>query len=81
MKRFATTLIAALALTLALAGTASAKIAAPGTIGETNCQGQTTAFMAQKFANIGEPGLANTSSAFGRTVPQEIDWIYNRCNP
>ena len=81
MKRFVPTVIAALALTLALAGTASAKVSAPGTIGAANCQGQTTAFMAQKFAGVGKPGLANTASEFGRTVPQEVDWIVNRCNP
>ncbi len=81
MKRIVLTLIAPLALTLALAGTALAEIAAPGTIGEPNCQGQTTAFMAQKFAAIGEPGLVNTASEFGRSVLEEQVWIVNRCNP
>ena len=76
MKRFVPSVIAALALTLALAGTASALVSAPGTIGEPNCQGQTTAFMAQKFAT----GLATTSSEFGRTVPEEVDWIVDRCD-
>ena len=81
MKRCIPTLVAALALTLAIAGTASANPPPPGTPGEPNCQGHTTAFMSQRFANIGEPGLANTASKFDRTVKEEIEWIYTRCNP
>jgi len=77
MRRFVLAPVAALALTLSISGAASADVATPGTIGETNCQGQTTAFMAQKFGT----GLATTSAAFGRTVLEEVEWIYNRCNP
>ena len=78
MRRFVLTLVAALALTLSIAGAASANVAAPGTIGETNCQGQTTAFMAQKYGT----GLATTAErSGGRTVLEEVEWIYNRCNP
>lgn len=77
MKRLILSVAATLVLTLTFAGPASADVSAPGTIGEPNCQGQTTAFMAQKF----DTGLATTASEFDRTVAEEVDWIYNRCNP
>jgi len=82
MRRFALTPVAALAFTLAVAGTASATPASPGPRDATNCVGQTSSFMAQRFAGSGNPGLAYTSSAFGRTVKEEAEWIRDfRCNP
>ena len=80
MKRFILMLVAALALTLAVAGTASATPTSPGPPDATNCVGQTASFMAQKFADSGEPGLAKTASVFDRTAKAEMEWIRDvRC--
>jgi len=82
MKRLILTLAATLALTLPMVGAASATPTSPGPRDATNCVGQTTSFMAQKFADSGEPGLANTASKYGRTVKEEEVWIRDvRCNP
>jgi hypothetical protein len=81
MKRLILTLLVALALTLAIPGAASATPTSPGPPTATNCVGQTTSFMAQKFADSGEPGLANTASEFSRTVKEEAEWIRDvRCS-
>ena len=84
MRRCVLSLVAALVLSLAIAGTASATPTSPGPRDATNCVGQTSSFMAQKFAGIGEPGLAYTSanSTPSRTVQEEATWIREvRCNP
>lgn len=81
-RRFVLTPVAALALTLAVAGTASATPTSPGPRDATNCVGQTSSYMAQKFAGSGDPGLAYTASHYNRTVQEEAEWIRDvRCNP
>ncbi len=67
MKRFVLTLVAALALTLSLAGTASADQPTPGTPGDTNCKGQSTAWMAQR--DLGDkPGIGNHAEFLNLSV-------------
>jgi hypothetical protein len=71
MKRFVPTLVAALALTLSLAGTASsADHSAPGDPDDNNCRGQTAAFMAQRFHNPVDdaPGIGNDAEHIGLSV-------------
>jgi len=70
MKRFGLTLVAALALTLSLAGTASASHLVKGTPGETNCKGLSTAWMSERDIAGSLPGLGNHARHFGITVTQ-----------
>jgi hypothetical protein len=70
MKRFVLTLVAALALTLSLAGSALASHLVPGTPGETDCKGLSTAWMAERDIPGSLPGLGNHASHLGLTVPE-----------
>lgn len=70
MKRFALTLAAALALTLSLAGTASASHLVKGTLGEPNCKGLSTAWMSERDIPGSLPGLGNHARHLGFTVTE-----------
>jgi len=68
MKRFVLTLVAALALSLSIAGAASADQSTPGIPRETNCKGQSTAWMAQRDLGDSLPGLGNHARFLGLSV-------------
>ena len=81
MKRFVLTLVAALALMLALAGTASASHLVPGTPGEPNCKGQSTAWMAERDLGDSLPGLGNHAEFLGLSVTKLQERISTKlCN-
>lgn len=61
-----------LASVTAAGGTALAadNHAAPGTPGDANCKGQTTAYLAQVLKDAGAPGIGGVASLTGLTVKE-----------
>jgi hypothetical protein len=93
MKRAVLTLVAALALGLSVVGGVSAasdKHLEPGTPGTANCQGQTTAYLAQAAKNglidpdLGVepgPGIGNLAKAAELSVKEAKAVAEAFCNP
>ncbi|MCC6418905.1 MAG: hypothetical protein IT429_11775 [Gemmataceae bacterium] len=60
---------------------ASDNHAAPGTPGDKNCVGQTTAYLAQVGTTAGIHGIGGIADASGLTVQEVKDIIRAYCNP
>lgn len=83
MKRLLITAVVALALMLSVGGSAmAADHSVPGTPGTANCQGQTTAYLAQAAKNgliVSAPGLGNLADTTGLSVQQIHDIVAAYC--
>jgi hypothetical protein len=81
MKRYILTLVAALTIGLAMLGSASAADhSALGTPGDSNCHGQSTAFIAQLGQSVDIHGVGNVAKAFDMSVKDLQAAIDAYCN-
>src|SRR5262245_24061026 len=71
MKRYVLTVVAALVIGLSMLGSASAgDHSVSGTPGESNCHGQTMAFLAQIGQSVDIHGVGNVAKALGMSVKE-----------
>jgi hypothetical protein len=81
MKRYVLTVVAALVIGLSMLGSVSAADhSTPGTPGDSNCHGQTMAFLAQIGQSMDIHGVGNVAKTLGMSVQEVQALVDAACN-